>query len=233
MRNGQARSQDAGTAAVRLSLLGPLQVEVGDQAVELTARKVRALLAYLALRKALAEAGAAALKASHEGVRWAGEGCWLDVEALEQSAGGGLSETLAAAPFYRGDLLEGLALDEPAFDQWLAAERARHALRLSPVHPLYFPAVLATSYHGAGRHAEAMEAARDAIALDPKKVEPHLMLAACAAALGQAEEARRATREVRALRPGFTLAAFAEEQPYKDPKHLDRLLDQLRHAGLE
>jgi tetratricopeptide (TPR) repeat protein len=114
-----------------------------------------------------------------------------------------------------------------------AIEHAQHAFRLSPVHPLFFPAVLASSYHGAERYEEAMAAARDAIELNTEMMEPYVILAACAVALGNVEEARGAVRKVRDLKPGFSLEDFAALQPYRDPKHLDRLLDQLRTAGLE
>jgi adenylate cyclase len=114
-----------------------------------------------------------------------------------------------------------------------AIEHAQHAFRLSPIHPQIFPAVLATAYHGAGRYKESMAAAKGAIELGPTKIEPYLILAACAAALGQAEEAQRVVREVLALKPGFSLAVFASSQPYKDQEHLDRLVDQLKTAGLE
>jgi adenylate cyclase len=115
-----------------------------------------------------------------------------------------------------------------------AIEHAQHAARLSPVYPLWvYPAILASSYHGAARYEEAIAAAKDAIQLDPNKPEPYVILAACAVALGHVEEARQAVRKVLALKHGFSLAAFAKSQPYKDPKHLDRLLDHLRTAGLE
>ena len=114
-----------------------------------------------------------------------------------------------------------------------AIEHAQHAVRLSPVYPLFFPAILASSYHGAERYGEAITAARDAIRLDPKKPEPYVILAACAVALGHVEEAQQAVRKVLALKPGFSLAAFADSQPYKDRKHLDQLVDQLRTAGFE
>ena len=114
-----------------------------------------------------------------------------------------------------------------------AIEHAQHAFRLAPIHPQIFPAVLASAYHGAERCEEAMAAAKDAIELDPNKFEPYLILAACAVVLGQAEEAQRAARKVRALMPGFSLASFADSQPYKDRKQLDHLVDQLRIAGLE
>ena len=114
-----------------------------------------------------------------------------------------------------------------------AIEHAQHAFHLSPIHPQIFPAILASSYHGAERYEESMAAARDAIQLDPSKPDPYVILAACAVALGHLEEAKKAVRQVLALRPGFSLAAFATSQPYRDPKHLDRLLDQLRTAGFE
>ena len=65
------------------------------------------------------------------------------------------------------------------------------------------------------------------------KIEPYLILTACAVVLGQAEEGQRAAREVLALKPGFSLEVFAGSQPYKDQEHLDRLVDQLKTAGLE
>jgi adenylate cyclase len=114
-----------------------------------------------------------------------------------------------------------------------AIEHAQHAVRLSPIHPQIFPAVLASAYHSAGRYQEAIAAAKDAIELDPTKIEPYLILTACAAALGQAEEAQRTVREVRAMKPEFSLEVFAVSQPYKDQAHLNRLVDQLKTAGLE
>ena len=114
-----------------------------------------------------------------------------------------------------------------------AIEHAQHAFRLSPIHPQIFPAVLATAYHGAGRYEESMAAARSAIELDSTKIEPYLILTACAVVLGQAEKAQRFAREVLALKPGFSLEVFAKSQPYKDQEHLDRLVDQLSKAGLE
>jgi tetratricopeptide (TPR) repeat protein len=114
-----------------------------------------------------------------------------------------------------------------------AIEHAQHAFRLSPIHPQIFPAVLARAYHGAGRYEDATVAAKGAIELDPTKIEPYLILTACAVVRGQAEEAQRAARKVLALKPGFSLDVFTGSQPYKDQEHLGRLVDQLRTAGLE
>ncbi len=114
-----------------------------------------------------------------------------------------------------------------------AIEHAKHAFRLSPVHPQIFPAVLASAYYGAARYEEAMMTAQEAIAVAADKAEPHLIVAACAVALGQAGEALQAADKVRALKPEFSLAAFAASEPYRDQGHLERMVKQLEAAGLE
>ena len=106
-------------------------------------------------------------------------------------------------------------------------------MRLTPVHPPQYPAILASAFYGSERHEEAVAAAKTAIELDQRNVDPYLVLAASSVVLGDSEEARRAARIVLKLQPNFSLAAFAESQPYKDQKHLDRLMDQLKIAGLE
>ncbi len=114
-----------------------------------------------------------------------------------------------------------------------AIDFARYAVRLTPVHPPMYPAILATAYHGCGRHEEAIVAAKAAIGIDERNVDPYLILVAANAALGHTEEARLAAANVLKLKPDFSLAAFAESQPYKEQQHLDRLLMQLKMAGLE
>jgi tetratricopeptide (TPR) repeat protein len=50
----------------------------------------------------------------------------LDVTALARGIAEATPEAVAAAvDLYRGELLEGLAIDEPVFEEWLAAERHR------------------------------------------------------------------------------------------------------------
>jgi hypothetical protein len=58
-------------------------------------------------------------------------------------------------------------------------------------------------------------------------------LAASDAVLNHSEEARWAAQKVRKLKPEFSLAEFAESQPYKEQRDLDRLIDRLRSVGLE
>jgi adenylate cyclase len=114
-----------------------------------------------------------------------------------------------------------------------AVEHAQFAFRLTPVVPPMNPAVLACAFYGSERHEEAVAAAKTAIDLDARMVDPYLILAASSVVLGHSEEARLAARNVLKLQPDFSLMAYAESQPYKDQKHLDRLTDQLRCTGLE
>jgi len=113
-----------------------------------------------------------------------------------------------------------------------AIEFAEYAVRLTPVWPPMFPAILATAYYGSGRYEEAIASAKATIELDSQRVDPYLILAASAVALGSMEEARWAADKVLKLRPAFALREYRASQPYKDPKLLDRLLSQLRDAGL-
>ena len=114
-----------------------------------------------------------------------------------------------------------------------AIEHAQYALRLTPVHPPMHSAILASAFYGSKRYEEAVVAAKTAIELDDSRVDPYLILAASNVVLKHSEEARWAAQKVLKLKPEFSLAQFAESQPYKEQRDLDRLIDQLRSVGLE
>jgi len=113
-----------------------------------------------------------------------------------------------------------------------AIEFAQYAVRLTPVYPAEFPAILAAAYHDSGRHEEAVEAARASLLLRPDDIDPLLIVAASSVALGKPDEARDAAARIRDLDPSFSLDAYAATQPYRDPGDLERLLERLRAAGL-
>ena len=113
-----------------------------------------------------------------------------------------------------------------------AIEYARFAVRLTPVYPAEFPAILANAYHDSGRHENAIEAARASLELRPDDIDPMLILAASLAALNRADEAKQIARRILDLQPGFDLEAFARAQPYREHCRLDRLLDHLVSAGI-
>ena len=114
-----------------------------------------------------------------------------------------------------------------------AIDLARYAVRLKPVNPSMYPAILASAYYGSHHYEEAINAAKETIEIDDQSIDPYLVLAASCSELGYSDEARNASESVLKLNPDFKLKDFAETQPYKNQEDLDRLLGQLRRAGFK
>ncbi len=113
-----------------------------------------------------------------------------------------------------------------------AIEFAQYAVRLTPVYPAEFPAVLAAAYHDSGCYAEAIAAATASLQLRNDDVDPMLILAAASVAQGSLDEAREIAARVKRLDPAFRLTEFSATQPYQNPQDLERLIGRLRDAGL-
>jgi len=118
--------------------------------------------ALTSIRRALG-AAAPALLADRETVALSREETAVDVVDFQRLAGSAATDDLqAAADLYRGALLDGLKLREPAFEAWLAAERARlHELAISVLLDL------AAREAGRGDGRAAAAALNRALALDP------------------------------------------------------------------
>ncbi len=204
---------------VEIRLLGPMTVQIDGQAVTLAAKKVRALLAYLAqregvdvartvltgllwgergegqarasLRQSLSELRAAlgeaadALIASKESVTWRAGSAWLDTRALELAAKSDDVDLLrTATELYGGDFLEGLAIDESSFEQWLVSERERFRLLVATIYTR-----LAKSAEDAGKTEEAIAHGLKLLQLDPLQEHVHRMLMRLYAAQGRPDAA--------------------------------------------
>src|SRR5262249_23880836 len=148
------RPRRSGLARIGLNVLGGFQARRGSQPLPVPSRKARALLSYLALppgrrhsrdklatllwgglgdaqardslRHALAflrpALGSSLLTDAHS-VSLDPAAVDVDAVGVEPAAGrGGVND---AAALYRGELLDGLALDEAPFEDWLRIERAR------------------------------------------------------------------------------------------------------------
>ena len=114
-----------------------------------------------------------------------------------------------------------------------AIERAQRALRLSPFDPMNFMpncALAIAHFHG-DRCEDARDAARQAVAINPRFSICHAHLAAALERLGQHEAAREAAREVLALNPGFTVNGFATAHR-PAPEVFARYAEAWREAGL-
>ncbi len=113
-----------------------------------------------------------------------------------------------------------------------AIDLAKLSVRLTPAYSTMYLAILGTAYHHCGREEEAISASQEAINRNPDYMDPRLVRAAACSALGRVEEARSEAREIHRINPRFSLEDFARQQPYKDPAVREKLVGELRKAGL-
>ena len=128
--------------------------------------------ALLALRRALPPGSLATILVEGDQIALDPRGVEVDVAVFEQLAAGHRGEDLERAiALYRGDLLEGLAVREPAFEDWLRAERER--LRETGIRTLRKLLALQTED---GALERAVETAMRLLALDPLQEVAHRTL---------------------------------------------------------
>ena len=202
---------------LELSLFGGFEARTGPgRPVVLPTRKVRALLAYLALhadealpretlagllwsdraepqannslsqavtalRKALAECDQPPLGTGVDNITFVGAAAAVDVHRFEQSvAAGGLADLEEAEALYQGDLLAGINVRDPVFEEWLDFEQQRlHALAVNALTRLL---VLREKQ---AQKAELVTTAEKLLRLDPFQEEAHRALMRYYAGQGQ------------------------------------------------
>ena len=86
-------------------------------------------------------------------------------------------------------------------------------------------------------YGEALSAYKKALDLSLKNrgnaIVPTIGLVDVCMQLGRVEEARTYAAEVLKMSPNFSLAEFSKKTVYKDLAHLERILVNLRKAGLK
>ncbi len=119
---------------------------------------------------------------------------------------------------YAGDWERGCALSEKGS-------------QLNPNHPGWYRY---TAWHDAYRKKDYPRALDLALHLNaPQNYYTHAVLAICYARLDQMEEARRALRDMLALKPNYAEVARELHGRWIDPDLVEQLMDGLRKAGLE
>jgi hypothetical protein len=108
----------------------------------------------------------------------------------------------------------------------------RNAIRFSPVYPPWFIEILAAAYRESGQVDFAVAAAQEGLRIAPQAINCRLILASALVRGGWLADARRVAGEVASLAPDFALARHAAQEPYRDPAVLDRIIGELRSAGL-
>ncbi len=121
------------------------------------------------------------------------------------------------------------------FDE--AVSYAEKATRLTPYCPDWYLSILGQSYRQAGRPKEALAAFEKALARSRKDksnpMPPLLGLIDVSMELGRNQQAERYAREVMKISPDFSLKYYPQVYPYRDPAYLERIVANLRKAGLK
>jgi adenylate cyclase len=116
------------------------------------------------------------------------------------------------------------------FDE--ATDLANYAIRLYPVYPAFYSTILANAYYGSNRHEEAIASAAVSLSIDPDSLDALIVMVGANAALNRMEEARGAAQEILKIKPGFSLKAYFNSQPYKNTQNVIKLVTVLNNAGL-
>jgi predicted ATPase/DNA-binding SARP family transcriptional activator len=139
------------------------------------------------IRKALSRIVGPGLIFDRESVALDAAAVDVDVAQFERLIAEGSADALGqAAGLYRGDLLDGLALAERPFEEWLASERERlHELAVQGLGRLL------THQQKAGAAEPAVQTGLRLLALDPLQEPVHRVVMRLYAQLGRREAALR------------------------------------------
>jgi TolB-like protein/DNA-binding SARP family transcriptional activator len=170
----------SGDAHPRERLAGMLWSEHGDRQARDSLKQV-----LVRLRRCLGTADHAVLRTDRQSIGLDRDQVRVDALAFERLVRDDTIDSLVqATSLYRGDLLEGIAVHDPAFEDWLIVERQRLRHLLERALTSLMSQALA-----AGEADTAAEAARRSILLDPLREAAHRTLMQVCADQGQTAQA--------------------------------------------
>jgi adenylate cyclase len=109
----------------------------------------------------------------------------------------------------------------------------KKAISLNPNTPSHHYYNLGYALWMMGRYQEALEAGEESRKINPDELFSHTLLAAVYIELGREEDARASTVEVLRIDPNFTTEWMAKMVPWKNKEDVNRLIENLRKAGLK
>jgi adenylate cyclase len=107
------------------------------------------------------------------------------------------------------------------------------AMRLNPHYPVNYLFELGMASLWTGRYEEAVAVFREILKRSPSYLPARIHLTVSYSELGRHEEAWAEAAEVLRLNPQYSLEAYRQRVPVKDPAVLERTLAALRKAGLK
>ncbi len=114
-----------------------------------------------------------------------------------------------------------------------ALTMVEQAVRQQAQPPGWYFAGLGFAYSSLRRDEEAIAAYEKALAVDPSFLQSHLALAFLYSEVAREAEARAELTTYQTQNPKVSLAFLQQVIPYKDPANVDRMLANLRKAGLK
>ncbi len=151
-----------------------------------------------------------------------------DYEVAIETAQRGISKNPSSADL-RGYLGYGLMNAGRSQD---AVRTFDEAMRLNPLYPIWYRALMARALDACGQPERAVEVARSALELRPENFPSQLNLASLLGRAGQSEEAARYVAGVLRRAPNFNLRQAQLWLSTRDRPFEAGYLDGLRKAGL-
>ncbi|HEX6120446.1 MAG TPA: BTAD domain-containing putative transcriptional regulator [Dongiaceae bacterium] len=206
-----------GTATPRTVIAGLLWGERSESQARASLRQ-----ALSELRAALAEVTPQPIVSSRDALTWTAGSAWIDARivevALRAQDTGSLRDVV---DMFCGELLEGLSVDEPGFEQWLAGERERFR-QLAGVAGIR----LMDEAERSGRLDEALAHGVRLLSLDPLREQVHRAVMRLYVSQGRHDAALAQYERCREL-----LARQLAVQPESETDELARLIRAERRAG--
>jgi TolB-like protein/DNA-binding winged helix-turn-helix (wHTH) protein/cytochrome c-type biogenesis protein CcmH/NrfG len=112
-------------------------------------------------------------------------------------------------------------------------DEMERAMRLNPTQPSIYRMLRGALHYFQGDYPKAVDDLEQALPMNPTLPLLRSWLAAAYAGAGRIEEAQWEVEELMALNPGFSLEHVRSVYPVRDPAQLERLIADLRKAGLE
>jgi len=117
-------------------------------------------------------------------------------------------------------------------DAQAAIENIRKGMQLNPYYTWDYPYNLGRAHYILGKYDEAISELEAAKSRNPNVVPIRLFLAASYMRAGREDDAQWEAEEIQAINPDETLSHLANTSATNDKESLQRLLDDLRRAGL-
>ena len=113
-----------------------------------------------------------------------------------------------------------------------AIPRIKRAIRLSPIHPVWFLSALGNAYYLTGKLDSAIDTFKKAVEREPESALPNIGLTYALVAAGINEEAKSAAAEVLRIDPAFSVTSWTQRHPLTASTQIERLGKNLLDAGL-